>query len=59
MTAIIKIVDDNGNPKGVYELKPSRIYERELCTEYVFEFQYAVAKGLNDITIAESEGNNG
>ena len=40
MTAKVTIYDDNGNPKGVYELKPSRIYEGGISTKYVFEFEY-------------------
>lgn len=40
MTAKVTIIDDNGNPKGVYELKPSRIYEGGISTKYVFEFEY-------------------
>ena len=40
MTARVTIYDDNDNPKGVYELKPSRIYEGGISTKYVFEFEY-------------------
>ena len=40
MTARVTIIDDNGNPKGAYELKPSRIYEGGISTKYVFEFEY-------------------
>ena len=40
MTARVTIYDDNGNPKGAYELKPSRIYEGGISTKYVFEFEY-------------------
>lgn len=39
--ARVTIFDDNGNPKGVYELKPSRIYEGGISTKYIFEFEYA------------------
>lgn len=40
MTARVTIYDDNGNPKGAYELKPSRIYESGISTKYIFEFEY-------------------
>ena len=40
MTARVTIYDDNGNPKGACELKPSRIYDRGISTKYVFEFEY-------------------
>jgi hypothetical protein len=40
MNARVTIIDDNGNPKGVYEIKPSRIYEGGISTKYVFEFEY-------------------
>lgn len=40
MTARTTIYDDNGYPKGVYELKPSRIYNDGISTKYVFEFEY-------------------
>jgi len=40
MIASITIYDDNGCPKGVYELAPSRIYKKEISTKYVFEFNY-------------------
>lgn len=40
MTARVIIYDDNGNPKGAYELKPSRIYEDGISTKYIFEFEY-------------------
>lgn len=40
MTARVTIIDDNGNPKGAYELKPTRIYEGGISTKYVFEFEY-------------------
>ncbi len=41
ITARVTIFDENGNPKGVYELKPSRIYEGGISTKYIFEFEYA------------------
>lgn len=54
MIARVTIIDDNGNPKGAYELKPSRIYEGALSTKYVFEFEY---NRLNyDKSKVESEG---
>ena len=34
------VFDDNGIPKGVYALAPSRIYESDISTKYVFEFEY-------------------
>ena len=40
MTAKVTIIDDNGNPKGTYELAPSRTYENGISTKYVFEFEY-------------------
>lgn len=40
MFAEVTIYDDNSNPKGAYELKPSRIYEDGISTKYVFEFEY-------------------
>jgi len=40
MTARVTIIDDNGKHRGVYELKPSRIYEDGISTKYVFEFEY-------------------
>lgn len=40
MKASVTIIDDNGNPKGVYELQPSRTYEGDVSTKYVFEFEY-------------------
>ena len=40
MFAKVTIYDDNDNPKGIYELKPSRIYEDGISTKYVFEFEY-------------------
>ena len=40
MRARVTIYDDNDNPKGAYELKPSRIYEGDISTKYVFEFEY-------------------
>ena len=40
MIARVTIFDDNGNPKGVYELKPSRIGECGISTKYIFEFEY-------------------
>ena len=45
MIARVIIIDDNDNPKGAYELKPSRIYDRGISTKYVFEFEY---NELND-----------
>ena len=52
MIARVTIIDDNDNPKGAYELKPSKIYENEISTKYVFEFEY---NELNDKYKAESE----
>ena len=40
MKARVTIYDDNDNPKGAYELAPSRIYEGGISTKYVFEFEY-------------------
>ena len=40
MTARVTIYDDNGNPKGAYELTPSRIYDGGISTRYIFEFEY-------------------
>ena len=40
MTARVTIIDDNGNNKGTYELKPTSIDEGDLITRYVFEFVY-------------------
>lgn len=51
MTAKVTVIDDNGNPKGVYELKPSRIYDCGISTKYVFEFEY---NKLNDKHKGES-----
>ena len=54
MTARVTIIDDNGNPKGVYELAPSGIYDLGTSTKYVFEFEY---NELNyDKYKAKSEG---
>jgi len=56
MKARVTIYDDNDNPKGAYELNPSRIYEGGISTKYVFEFEY---NQLNyDKYKAESEGRN-
>lgn len=56
MIARITIIDDNGNPKGAYELKPSRIYEGGISTKYVFEFEY---NQLNyDKCMVESDNNH-
>lgn len=41
MIAKVTIYDDNGNPKGTYELKPSRIYKNDISTKYIFDFEYA------------------
>jgi len=40
MKARVSIIDDNGNLKDVYELEPSRTYEGDVSTKYVFEFEY-------------------
>ena len=57
MTARVTIIDDNGNPKSAYELKPSRIYEGGISTKYVFEFEY---NQLNyDKYKAETEAEDG
>ena len=40
MIARVTIIDDNGTPKGVYELAPSRIYDLGISTKYIFEFEY-------------------
>ena len=40
MTARVTIYDDNGNPKGDYELNPSRIIDVGFGTKYVFMFEY-------------------
>lgn len=40
MTAKVTIIDDNGNPKGAYELKPAREFDCGLSTKYIFEFEY-------------------
>ena len=40
MTARVTIIDDNGNNKGTYELKPTSIDQGDLITRYVFEFVY-------------------
>ena len=47
ITARVTIYDENGNPKGVYELKPSRIYEGGISTKYIFEFEYAQLNSNN------------
>jgi hypothetical protein len=52
MTARVTIIDDNGNSKGVYELKPTSINKGDLITKYVFEFVY---EKVNDKKV-ESEG---
>lgn len=41
MTARVTIIDDNGNPKGAYELTPSIVRENGISTTYVFEFEYS------------------
>lgn len=41
MTARVTIIDDNGNPKGAYELTPSIVRENGIITAYVFEFEYS------------------
>ena len=40
MVARVIIYDDNDNSEGVYELKPSRVYDYGISTKYVFEFEY-------------------
>lgn len=40
MVARVTIIDDSDNPKGVYELAPSKIYRDDMSTKYVFEFEY-------------------
>jgi hypothetical protein len=41
MKARVTIIDDNGNNKGTYELKPTRVDGKsDIITKYVFEFMY-------------------
>ena len=40
MKARVTIYDDNGNPKGAYEITPSTIYDGGISTTYIFEFEY-------------------
>ncbi len=40
MIASVRIIDDYGNTKAIYELEPSGIYEDGISTKYVFEFEY-------------------
>jgi hypothetical protein len=49
MTARVTIIDDNGNNKGTYELKPTSIDQSDLITEYVFEFVYTKVNDENGI----------
>jgi len=52
MTARVTIIDDNGNNKGVYELKPTNINKGDLITRYAFEFVYTE---VNDENKGKSE----
>ncbi len=56
MTAKVTIIDDNGNPKGAYELTPSIIRENGIITAYVFEFEYSQLNYDKYKDKAESEG---
>lgn len=55
MTARVTIYDDNGNPKGTYGLKPSRIYEGRVNTKYVFEFECIECKAESEKSDADSD----
>lgn len=39
MIAKVTLID-NGYPKGVYEIIPTRTYEEGISTRYLFEFEY-------------------
>lgn len=52
MIAVVKILDDNGNHKGVYELAPTEVQDCGISTKYVFKFEY---NELNDKYKVESE----
>ena len=49
MTARVTIYDDDGNPKGAYELNPSRIHEGRINTKYVFEFECIECKAESEV----------
>lgn len=55
MTAVVKIIDDNGNPKGVYELTPSAIHDCGISTEYVFKFEYNELKDKYNVGSEDKE----
>ena len=55
MKAKVTIYDDNGNPKGAYELMPTREFDCGLSIKYVFEFEY---NQLKDRTINALRGND-
>ena len=44
MRARVTIYDDNGSPKGAYELMPSREFDMGLSMKYIFEFEYNMLK---------------
>ena len=57
MTARVTIIDDNGNNKGTYELKPTSIDKGDLITRYVFEFAYTEVNDKKRIREVDN-GNN-
>lgn len=52
MIARVTIIEDDGNIKGVYELRPSHVYDCGISTKYKFDFEYCK---LNDKYTVESE----
>ena len=55
VTARVTIYDDDDDPKGAYELKPSRVYKSDISTKYVFEFEYNQLNYNNYKTESESK----
>ena len=55
MTAIVKIIDDNGNTTGDYELAPSYVTDCGMFTKYVFEFEYNVLNMPDELRKAKGE----
>ena len=40
MRAVVTIIDDDGNCRCAYDVRPSHINENDLFTQYVFTFEY-------------------
>ena len=59
MIARVTIIDDSGNPKGAYELRPSREYDNGISTKYVFEFEYnRLNENFQKKMVEEQQGEN-